>query len=197
MEASIFSTCPKQKKHTVRDLRIGIPFLSNIPSYVERFVQPHFSAKIEMLFILFEGRTKPFANSLETFLDITIKDVDLPFYMAYVPVKLNFEVPSGVHGHRDKDLLCRDEGKKTFPYGLGAIPREESRSCPTRKHDPSSGSPFLRSRSLRQSPFWGTIHLRGVGSIARGRDPTRQTGSAQRPIPFPWEMRRRPPHRED
>jgi uncharacterized protein involved in outer membrane biogenesis len=33
---------PKQTKHTVRELTIGIPFLSNIPSNIERFVRPHF-----------------------------------------------------------------------------------------------------------------------------------------------------------
>jgi uncharacterized protein involved in outer membrane biogenesis len=41
-----FSDEPVQKKHTVRDLNIGIPFLSNLPSLISSFVQPHFSAKI-------------------------------------------------------------------------------------------------------------------------------------------------------
>ena len=37
---------PKQTKHTVRELNIGIPFLSNIPTNIETYVQPAFSAKV-------------------------------------------------------------------------------------------------------------------------------------------------------
>jgi len=37
---------PEQTKHTVRELNIGVPFLSNVPSNVQIFVQPAFSAKI-------------------------------------------------------------------------------------------------------------------------------------------------------
>jgi uncharacterized protein involved in outer membrane biogenesis len=85
---------PKQRKHTVRELTIGIPFLSNIPAYVQRYVQPHFSAKINDSLYTLEGKTKPFADSLETSLDINIKDLDIPYYLAYVPMKMNFKVIS-------------------------------------------------------------------------------------------------------
>ncbi|MBS3907768.1 MAG: DUF748 domain-containing protein [Syntrophaceae bacterium] len=37
---------PKQAKHTVKELNIGLPFLSNIPSQIDIFVQPSFSAKV-------------------------------------------------------------------------------------------------------------------------------------------------------
>ena len=41
-----FDDRPKRTKHTVRDLTIGIPFLSNIPSKVEITTQPVFEAKV-------------------------------------------------------------------------------------------------------------------------------------------------------
>ena len=85
---------PKQTKHTVRELTIGVPFLSNITSYVERYVQPHFSAKINDTPYALRGETKPFADSLETSFDININDLNIPYYLAYVPVKMNFKIVS-------------------------------------------------------------------------------------------------------
>ncbi len=40
-----FWDAPKQKSHTIRDLNLGIPFLSNIPYDVQTFVQPHYRLK--------------------------------------------------------------------------------------------------------------------------------------------------------
>ena len=85
---------PKQTRHTVKELNIGIPFLSNIPARIETFVQPAFSAKINETPYVLQGRTKPFADSLETKFDINIKDLDIPYYLAYFPLKLNFKIVS-------------------------------------------------------------------------------------------------------
>ncbi len=85
---------PKQTKHTVRELNIGLPFLSTIPSYVDVFVQPLFSARINDTPYELRGKTKPFQNTLETVFDITINDLDLPYYLAYLPMKLNFKIVS-------------------------------------------------------------------------------------------------------
>ncbi len=91
-----FDDRPKQTKHTVRELKIGIPFLSDIPSDVERFVQPHFSAKIDDALYTIQGKTKPFADSRETSLDIDIKDLDIPDYIPYFPIKMNFKIVSAL-----------------------------------------------------------------------------------------------------
>ena len=69
---------PKKIKHTIRELNIGIPFLSNIPYLVETDVKPLFSAKINDTPYTLQGKTKPFANSLETSFDININDLDIP-----------------------------------------------------------------------------------------------------------------------
>ena len=87
---------PKHTAHKVRDMDINIPFLSNLPYYADRYVQPFFAAKINDTPVSFKGETKPFTDSLETHLDINIKDLDIPFYMAYSPVRLSFKMPSGL-----------------------------------------------------------------------------------------------------
>jgi uncharacterized protein involved in outer membrane biogenesis len=85
-----------QKKHTVRGLNVGIPFLSNIPSYVQTFVQPHLALEVNGTRYAVEGKTKPFADSQETTLDVNIDDLNLPYYLAYIPKDLlTFTMPSG------------------------------------------------------------------------------------------------------
>ncbi len=82
--------------HTIREVNVGIPFFSNIPSYVHIFVKPAVSARINDSRYAVEGKTKPFADSLETVLDLSIGDLDLPYYLAYVPKSLlTFAMPSG------------------------------------------------------------------------------------------------------
>jgi hypothetical protein len=91
-----FQDEPEQTKHTVRELDVGIPFLSNIPSNIETFVQPGLSAVINGTRYVLQGKTKPFADSQETTLNVNIAGLDLPYYLAYVPEELlTFALPSG------------------------------------------------------------------------------------------------------
>ncbi len=61
-----------QKTHTVRELTIGIPFVSDIPSDVQTFVQPGLTVQVNGTRYAIEGKTRPFADSLETTLDVNI-----------------------------------------------------------------------------------------------------------------------------
>jgi Domain of Unknown Function (DUF748) len=90
-----FDDRPVRKKHTIRDIAIGIPFLSNIPSQVEIKTQPSFESKVNGAPIAFHGATKPFSGTHETTLDLNITDVDLPYYLAYVPFTTPSRLTSG------------------------------------------------------------------------------------------------------
>ncbi len=86
---------PKQVRHTVRKLRLTIPFISDIPYYTGVYVQPSAQALVNGKLISLAGRTKPFSRSLETSIDLHVKDLDLTHYLPYVPFKTDFRVPSG------------------------------------------------------------------------------------------------------
>ena len=90
-----FDDRPKRTKHTVRDVRIGIPFLSNIPSQVEITTQPVFEAKVNGAPFALHGQTKPFSVTRETKMDLHVADVDLPYYLAYVPAEMPSRLTSG------------------------------------------------------------------------------------------------------
>jgi uncharacterized protein involved in outer membrane biogenesis len=102
----------KQKKHTIRELNIGVPFLSNIPYYVETYVQPSFSANINGTPYTIQGKTKPFTESRETTFDININDLNIPYYLAYVPMKMNFKIASAYLDTQTQISFVQPKGEK-------------------------------------------------------------------------------------
>ena len=149
---------PKQTNHKVRELKIGIPFLSNIPSYVERFVQPYFSAKINDTLYTLQGKTKPFADSLETSIDINIKDLDIPYYLAYAPMKMNFKVVSAYLDTDAKISFIETKQKKptltvTGDVSLKKIAVDDSRNKPLLR------LPLLAVSIAPSEPLSKIIHL--------------------------------------
>ena len=70
-----------------------------------------------MIPYLIRGTTKPFIDSLETNFDINFENVDIPHYLAYIPVKINFSVPSGFLDTR-LQLSFRQYKDRTPSLGL-------------------------------------------------------------------------------
>jgi hypothetical protein len=99
------------KKHTVRELKLVMASIANTPQRVEIFVQPLLSGKFNGTPYEIAGKTKPFADSLETVLDIDLRDLDIPYYLAYSPFKLNFRVPSAYLDAKAKLTLVRSKEK--------------------------------------------------------------------------------------
>jgi len=83
------------RKHTVRKLKIAIPFISNIPYLAEKYTDPHISAVINGAPFSFAGKLKPLSKSLETSVHVGLKQLNLPRYIAYSPVKPLAELTTG------------------------------------------------------------------------------------------------------
>src|SRR5262245_39631013 len=90
-----FDDRPEKVKHEVTSLRIGVPFISSILSYVDIYVQPTFSAVVDGSPMEINGQSKPFKDSHETTVHLDIDQLHIPKYIEYSPVYLNFKVPSG------------------------------------------------------------------------------------------------------
>jgi hypothetical protein len=86
---------PFKKKHTVREMNLTIPYISNVLKETKNDVQPALSLKINDTPYVINGKTKPFADSRETTFDINIDKIDIPFYLAYLPTKIPVKVTSG------------------------------------------------------------------------------------------------------
>src|SRR3972149_10832088 len=149
---------PKQIKHTVRELNIGVPFVSNIPSYINRFVQPHFSAKINDTPYVLEGTTKPFADSLETSFDINIKDLDIPYYLVYAPTKMNFKIVSAYLDTQTKLSFIETKDKKPSITVSGNVSLKKV-AVDDGKNKPLLRLPLLGVSIAPSEPITKVIHL--------------------------------------
>lgn len=150
-----------QKKHTVREGNIGVPFISNILSYIETFVQPGISAQVNGTRYAIQGKTKPFADSRETTLDVDFTDLDLPYYLTYIPQELlTFAMPSGRLDAKLVIAFAQQKSQQSLTVKGDVGFREIA-------VDEKKGGPILRIPSLdvtiaSAEPFVQKVHLAKV-----------------------------------
>ncbi|MBL0225615.1 MAG: DUF748 domain-containing protein [Geobacteraceae bacterium] len=94
------------RKHTIRNLDFAIPFISNIPYMVEKYTDPRISALVNGAPFNFSGKVKPLSKSMETSVHINLKELSLPEYVAYSPVKPPADLASGTLSI-DSDITYR------------------------------------------------------------------------------------------
>jgi hypothetical protein len=82
--------------HHVDQLELGIPFLANLPSDTDVFVQPLLALRVDGSPLRVDGHTKPFADTRESTINFSIDHLDLARYMGYAPTTLPVAVPKGV-----------------------------------------------------------------------------------------------------
>lgn len=83
-----------KKSHVLGDVNLTIPSVSNFARFIDRDVQPTFSATFDGSPIVMNGRSKPFVNSMETTISFSIEELDITKYLAYSPMPLTFQMPS-------------------------------------------------------------------------------------------------------
>ena len=83
---------PKASHQEIADLKLGIPFLTNMASSEPVWVEPHFSAKVNGAEIALEGKALPFAERREAVLALKFKDLDLTRIDEYAPLPLKLKL---------------------------------------------------------------------------------------------------------
>ncbi|MGD9019757.1 MAG: DUF748 domain-containing protein, partial [Desulfuromonadales bacterium] len=100
------SSLEEPVQHTIRDLNLALPAIGNLPYMVENPVQPMLHAIVNDSAVDVRGELKPFTETREVQLRLDLENIDLPFYLGYVPM----ELPVRLHNGRlsfDLDLLYR------------------------------------------------------------------------------------------
>ena len=110
-----FDDKPEQTKHTISAIKIGVPFISSIPSQVEIKVEPAFYALVNGAPFQIDGETKPFTDSRDSTIHLNIDKLQIPQYVEYSPIELNFKVPSG---HLNSKLVVTFRTSKDKPSVL-------------------------------------------------------------------------------
>lgn len=142
----------KGRKHTVRNLDIAIPFLSNIPYMVEQYTDPHISALINGAPLSFSGKTKPLSKSMETSVHIDLKKLSIPEYVAYSPVKPPVTLTSGTLTI-NTDLSYRISSDKKPELGVNGIFRLDTIAVNMRGDQPLLKLPSLQLGASNMEVF--------------------------------------------
>ena len=106
------------RKHRIDGLRVGVPFVSNLPYDTDLFVTPDFAARVNGSPIELTGKVLPFANTKETAVELEIADLDLPTYADFAPLPLAVKVASGKLGMKIAlrfRAAAKDEQGKVTP----------------------------------------------------------------------------------
>jgi uncharacterized protein involved in outer membrane biogenesis len=90
-----FDDRPENTKHTVEQIKIGVPFISSLEPHLDITVKPEFFALVNGAPFHLAGDTKPFKESHESTVGLDIEKLEVAKYLEYSPVPLNFTVPSG------------------------------------------------------------------------------------------------------
>ena len=76
---------PVEKRHELRKVELAVPFVTTIPYLADRYITPRLSAVVNGSSLHLEGKLRPFPRAVEATATIELKDVSLPYYLAYVP----------------------------------------------------------------------------------------------------------------
>ncbi|MFC1883996.1 DUF748 domain-containing protein [Thermodesulfobacteriota bacterium] len=147
-----------KKAHDIKDMAVGIPFVSTIGSETEIYVLPSFSADINGTPFVLVGKTKPFYENRETDIDFELKGIDLPFYMAYLPSDSPISIPSGTLDIKTKIAFLTREDASTELKVSGVISLM-SLAVLDRKGMPLLNLPRLDISLSPSEVLKGNIHL--------------------------------------
>lgn len=123
------------RQHELRDLELGLPFISNLPVKVDVFVEPSLSATINGDPLKMQARAKPFAESRDTVLDVVLDEFDLAPWVAYAPMKPSFRLPSALLSARLELSFSQPEGKTPElalrgPLQIRALELQDAQGAP-------------------------------------------------------------------
>lgn len=149
-----------KSRHTISSLDLSIPFLSNLPHDVEIFTSPAFSARINGSPLVIKGKTRPFASSRDSSVQVNLDALSLPAYLPFVPVPLNFRLVSGLLDTRlNIDFEQVNDTKKIVVSGEASVHKFQLQE--------KSGSPLAQWDKLsvvldRVEPFNNLVRLRQI-----------------------------------
>jgi hypothetical protein len=82
-----FDDKPVHAIQTVTDLKLGVPFVSSLPSQVQIFVEPLLSANVNGTPLLIQGKARPFAEPMDAVVDFNLRELDVVRFYDYLPAR--------------------------------------------------------------------------------------------------------------
>lgn len=138
----VFDDQPRGKVQTVGEINLALPFVSSLPYQAEILVEPSFSASLNGSPLVLRGRSKPFAGTHESELDLDIDRFDLAGLQAYLPPGLPIRLTAGT---LDSELKVVFKEVSDQVFSLSVLGRAHVSGLALTE---SSGQPLLGWRRL-------------------------------------------------
>ena len=84
------------RQHSIRDLTLSLPFISNLDAYQTVEVQPHLAFKLNDVLFDTAAHGTPFASTPRGDLSLKITGLNLEPYLSYLPASLPLKIKSAV-----------------------------------------------------------------------------------------------------
>jgi len=106
--ALTFEDRPRKLTHEVTRLKLGIPFVSTLPTQEDIFVEPALSARIDGTDMQLNAKALPFAAQPQARVHVDMEGVDLPRYLEYLPAPMPVDLSQGrLDIHLDANFQTR------------------------------------------------------------------------------------------
>lgn len=149
-----FDDRPAQRVHRVESLQVSLPFVSNLPAFVDVNVEPHVAFKLDGTAFDSGAQSTPFAQRRRGELKLAFAGLDLASYAGYLPASLPVRLQRAV---LDADLSLRFE----LPEGADpSVTLAGSSTLHQLALADSAGAPLLGWKRLQ-------VGLRDVQPLAR------------------------------
>ncbi len=76
------------REHGLADIELGLPFVSNLESHRDVFVEPRFSVTVNGAPIAAKAKSKPFTQTRESVVSLDLRDFDVAPLVVYSPARL-------------------------------------------------------------------------------------------------------------
>ncbi|MEF9966253.1 MAG: DUF748 domain-containing protein, partial [Comamonas sp.] len=159
--------------HELKDLQLGIPFLSNLESKREIKVLPQLAFALNGSQFASRAEATPFADDRKAEAKFAIKDLDLQPYLAYIPASLPVKLVAGV---LNADLALAFEQQDKTQVRLSG----EVHATGVQVHDAANGELLGWERLDVQladvQPLLGKVHISQLAldgaqlSLKRGKN---------------------------
>lgn len=128
---------PHGALHDARAIEFSLPFISSMPYKADVWVLPAMSATVDGSSLAFKGKSKPFAKSHESGLELQLQGLDLARLQPYLPSSLPVRLRAG---QLESDLAI---GFSWSPDGTAAINLSGRAQVQHLEMTQASGAPFL------------------------------------------------------
>ena len=149
-----FADRPSARVHRIEDLRLTLPFLSNLPADVQVAVEPRLEFKLNGTPFDSGAQATPFAQNKTGALKLAVTGLDLAPYLPYLPASLPVRV---THGNVSADLSLEFAVPHT---GLPSVALKGSVGANDLALSDATGRPLLALQRLQ-------LGLRDVRPLAR------------------------------